>query len=148
MFAHLRSIAEAVRELRRCGDDIRDALLVQAAGSHEGTALSDRVAAVEIGYAKWEAEAEATMLRADALFKNARNAEERARDMKKKASAATEGSVEGEEAIRDAYRAAYGVPEGDVNGVPPTRLPEVREDLAPVARAELARSARLRAKFG
>jgi len=109
------------------------------------SAITDRLDKIELGYAKWEAQAEANLLKADALFKHARNSEERTRASVKKANEALESGPEGEAEIREAYAALYGVPpldaEGGENGGVQPLHPDVDVD------AGTPRQRRLMAKF-
>lgn len=154
MFHAISRIAEALQGLLIETTAIRQALDEQAAEPLQEplnlSPITDRLDKIELGYAKWEAQAEANLLKADALFKNARNAEERTRASVKKTSEALESSAEGEEAIRSAYAELYGVQDGDVeggeNGEVPAVHPLVEAD-ARVKRSMDARNLRLMAKF-
>jgi len=150
MFESFRRVADGVQGLQGTLEDIRLVLTAQAENALQATELTARVAEIEIGYAKWTAEAEAAMLKADALFKNARNSEERARDARKKANGAAEGRVEGEIEMRAAYAELFGtgLPEGDVEGVQPTTMQRVRDRVEVGTRVETSKNLRLRAKFG
>jgi len=74
--------------------------------------VTERLDRLEVGYAKWQAEAEATLLKADALFKNARNAEERARSKAAKADEDSQGDVESEEFLQ-AYQRWIDSPDAE-----------------------------------
>jgi len=147
MFGSLRRCADALQTLQGTLDDMRLILTAQAENTLDGTALSDRVAAIEIGYAKESAEAQALVLKADALFKNARNAEERTRDMNRKADEATEGGIEGEREIREAYARLFGLPPGDVNGIEEVGVPALPASVGDLTGRDPAKTRRLRAKF-
>jgi len=99
--------------------------------------LTERLDRLEVGQAKWQAEAEATLLKADALFKNARNAEERTRSRVAKADEDDEESAEFAAAY-EAWIQARDASEGPENGVR-----TVREGVEVHPRKALA----LRAKF-
>ena len=153
MFKTLRSASEALQELRHGVEAIAEALRDISKEGNKGDALSDRVAALEIGGAKRAAEAEATLLKADALFKNARNSEERARTLTKKANGASGYPVEGEAEIRKAYAELYGVSEADLEGaiaveghITPSTHPDSAAD-PEASRKDPSRALRLRAKF-
>jgi len=103
MFRSLRRATEALQALQGHMAAIQQVLEEwPREASPEPTDLSpvtDRIDRLEMGYAKWQAEADATMLRADAVFKNARNAEERARSKMKKA--------DDDEGESDEFNSAY-----------------------------------------
>jgi len=143
MFESLRKASGALQELASTLEDIRLVLTAQAENTLQSTALSSRVAEIEVGYAKWTAEAEAAMLKADALFKNARNSEERARDAQKKSAAAAEAGVEGEAEMRAAYEALYGTDRG--NSLPDSGDAHLLAE--PPVVTESTRNNRLRSKF-
>jgi len=74
--------------------------------------LDKRLQELELSHAKWQAECEATLMKAEGQFKAARNAEERTKTMVNHESG--DGSVASEEEIFAAYRAmGIGVPPGD-----------------------------------
>ena len=146
MFETLRKASEALQGLRVSIASVERILRTTLENAEQREALSDRIATLEVGYAKWSAEAEATLLKADALFKNARNAEERARDKSKKRNGQPEPQVEGEAEIRAAYAELYGVPESEIDL---SLLPDVlgAEAGSERTRAETGKALRLRAKF-
>lgn len=156
MFESFRKSSDALQELAASVLTIQRILLSTLETEAQRDLLKERVETLELGYAKWSAEAEATMLKADALFKNARNSEERAREMKKKANGRPEDSVEGEAEIRAAYVELYGIPEEDVENPRAlrSRLVPTNPNLVGVTPLEdpledpsSARTRRLRAKF-
>jgi len=129
MFSIFREVPEALRELRSVLNDIEDALRSQATRSLNEQDLLERLDALERSRTVWEAEAEAQFLRADSQFKNARNAEERARHIKK-SHEADNGDLEGLEEIREAYRQLGEegvVPLGDAGARIERRLPDMRQ---------------------
>ncbi len=136
----------ALRALVSTMGSIQELLALHVEHSHQGQELTERVALIEVGYARWTAEAEATLLKADAVFKNARNAEERTRDMAKKAAAdeSDPERVEGEAEIIEAYRAAGWVQASDVDGGEPEGVQPVPEGVAPNS----GKQAALNVKFG
>jgi len=107
--------------------------------------LTNRLDRLEVGYAKWQAEAEATLLKADALFKNSRNAEERTRSKQAKIDEAdAEGSLESEE-----FALAYErwVQDRDAEGGADNGLQGVRPGVEIHPGRSPAKALRLRAKF-
>ena len=146
MFKTLRKASDALQSMRVSIAGIWEILRASLENVEQREALSDRVAALEVGYAKWSAEAEAMLLKADALFKNARNSEERARDKSKKKNGAAEPQTEGEAEIRAAYADLFGMSGEDVAaGVAPTLQPI--DAVAGATDRETARNRRLKAKF-
>lgn len=147
MFETLRKASEALQGLRVSIASVERILRTTLENAEQREALSDRIAALEVGYAKWSAEADATLLKADALFKNARNAEERARDKSKKKNGAHEPQVEGEEAIRAAYSELYGVSPDEISLDLPSGPPGI-DPAMERTEIETARTLRMRHKFG
>lgn len=144
MFRALRQTAEALR-----------GLLVQATASRQLleewpvaptpeppnlTAVTERLDRLEVGYAKWQAEAEATLLKADAVFKNARNAEERTRSKAAKLYEDSEGSLESQEFEQAMAR---WVQDRDAEGGEGNGVRAVREGLG----AQSGKALAIRAKF-
>jgi len=150
MFRAISEVAEALRGLRKEARTIGQTLeeWPQPAPQEppDLSGITERIDKIELHYAKWEAQAEANLLKADALFKNARNAEERTRASTKKANETLESSVEGEEAIRLAYASLYGVPPLDANGGENGELSALRSGLE--LDAGTPKNRRLKAKFG
>jgi len=105
------------------------------------SAVTERVDQIELSAAKWQAEAEALILKADSQFQNARNAEERARSKQKRLDDDSEGSLESEELSRAYQRYLQDVDAETREG---NGLPGVRESVEIQPRKALA----LRAKFG
>lgn len=143
MFESFRRLADAVEALQGEARDIRIALEEQAENTLQSTELASRLSAIEVGYARWTAEADAVMLKADALFKNARNSEERARDAQKKSAARAETGVEDEADMRRAYEEMYGDRSSDIqpDDVEPGEWTNVP------GRPTTQKNNRLRAKF-
>ena len=146
MFSAIKDGSEALRGLLVSMEAIRQLLDEWVEESSQGQDLTERVAMIEVGYARWTAEAEATLLKADAVYKNARNAEERARTLSKEkaASESDPDRVEGEAEIIEAYRAAGWVQASDVNGSPEEGVPALREAVGPVSGKALALNAKFR----
>ena len=161
MFSNSRKVAEALKALDETANDIRvvlahlsfeglqevlaeirEALKANAQQSVLGGDLSDRMAAIEVGYAKISAEAEALVLKADAQFKNARNAEERTSHRKRQMDeAATEGSSESEafEEAMSRWAQDQDAERGEDNG-----LPAVHQNLEVYSSKTLAKRAKFR----
>jgi len=141
MFKTIRKGAEALQVLAQDLRRIRVILTETLEVSQQREALEERLAKVERGYAGWSAQAEALVLKADALFKNARNAEERTRSMREKVDEGLDplGAEveEGPETPRDVLPPGYA-PGSEEEGLLPVRV-----DVAPDYKA-LA----LRHKFG
>jgi len=101
MFRAIRDVAEAVRELRAEATIVANSFMEWSRSAHQEppdlSAITERLDRIEVGAAKWQAEAEATLLKADALFKNARNAEERARSKQARLNEDPDGHLESEE---------------------------------------------------
>lgn len=145
-----RAIRQAAASLQACETGMKDVqriLLTTLENTEQREALAERVAALELGHAKWQAEAEALILKADAVYKNARNAEERTRSNQKRADERSEGSTEGEEAIREAYDELYGVSDGDAEGGENGGVQGVRPHMEVDGGAQTPRNRRLMAKF-
>lgn len=108
------------------------------------SAITERLDRLEVGWSKWAAVAEANLLKADALFKNARNAEERTRSKAAKLDEDSAGSVESEEFAKAYERWLQDDGDAEGNGVHVRRLAAraVREDVEVSGKA-LA----IRAKF-
>jgi len=147
MFNTLRQASEALQDLATSLKDIRLVLRSSLVHAEQQEEHGRRISALEVGSATRSAEAEATLLKADALFKNARNAEERARDKSKKGNGGIEPQVEGEAEIRAAYSELYGVPPEDVELSGKTTLHSTEADLMRTE-VETRRALRLRHKFG
>ena len=146
MFETLRKASDALQGLRLSMEAIQKALHQRLDDAHRMETHDSRIAALEVGYAKWSAEAEATLLKADALFKNARNAEERARDKLKKKNGASEPQAEGEAEIRAAYADLYGIPPEDVELGAMADPPRIGRG-ADETNLMTARNRRLKAKY-
>lgn len=96
---------------------------------NEITDLRQRIDEVELGNAKWQAECEATLMKAEGQFKAARNAEERTKTMVNHES--SEGGAASEEEIFAAYRElGLGVPPGDAEAGEAEEVPQLRGDVA------------------
>lgn len=124
MFRAVREGSEALRGLRAEVAEMRVVLQEWPRSAPpeppDLSAITERLDRIEVGYAKWEAEAEATLLKADAVFKNARNAEERTRSKLKASDADETESTEFEEAMAH-WLQANNAEEGEENGVPGVR---------------------------
>ena len=120
MFGSLRLIAGALQGLLVQLTDLRQAFEDRPDETPQEpldlSTITDRLDAIEIGSARWRAEAEATLLKADALFKNARNAEERTRSKNKAIREDEYESSEFAEAVESWIQARDA--EGPENGAP------------------------------
>jgi len=142
MFRTLRLLPETLQSLTNALN--RVAGLIQENTQHlqDGGGLADRMDALDLGRAKWEAELEALVIKAQGQYRSAANAEERARTMKKRSDAgSSEGDLASEEEVLLAYRALGLVPEG--NGEVSTL-----EELPALPPGVVARRLALRAKYG
>jgi len=88
----LLRIVASLDELENTLSDIALVLRKVQEASEEGSDAGSRLAELERSRELWEANAEAHMLKGDALFKNARNAEERVRVAMRKDAEADNGS--------------------------------------------------------
>jgi len=90
--------------------------------------LDKRLQDLELGHAKWQAECEATLMKAEGQFKAARNAEERTKTMVNHESG--DGSVASEEEVFQAYRAlGLGVSPGNAEASEAQEVQQMREPL-------------------
>jgi len=90
--------------------------------------LRKRLESLELENAKWQAECEATLMKAEGQFKAARNAEERTKTMVNHESG--EGSVASEEQVFQAYKAlGLGVSPGDAEAGEAEGVLEMREEV-------------------
>jgi len=134
MFQFIRKATDALNALAKAISGVEEVLLTHYKATLEGHDLAERVARIEIGRAKWEAEVEAHLLRADSVFKNARNAEERTRAMAAKNAGADLFPEEGED-VEDPVLSddAEGGPE---EGLYPLRLGMAANNKATAMRAK------------
>jgi hypothetical protein len=84
MFASIRQASAAIQDLRQGVDELCKLIGTHLQQTSDAGSLADRLDALEISRATWEAEIEAEFTRAETKFKSARNAEERARALGKK----------------------------------------------------------------
>lgn len=116
MISYFRRVLSTLQALSRALDRGVTALERWVETRPMSHQLQERVESIERELQQWEAQVEAELLRAESKFKQARNAEERARGMKDRAEAlsnadagAEEGEGEGELDLEDlppAYRQA------------------------------------------
>jgi len=100
--------------------------------------MRERLEALELSNAKWQAECEATLMKAEGQFKAARNAEERTKTMVNHES--TEGGAASEEEIFAAYRAlGLGVSPGNAEAGEAEEVLEMREDVEMDLKAQALR---------
>jgi len=83
MFGSNRRSTEATERLAASLREIGGLLRAHLELSQRGESLSDRVDALELSRAAMEAELDAEMMKAQAIYKNVRNSEERIRHQKK-----------------------------------------------------------------
>jgi len=144
MFRASRDAADALSGLLLQAAKIREALeewpVASTPEPPDLTGVTERLDRLEVGYAKWEATAEANLLKADALFKNARNAEERTRSKAAKLNEDSEGSLESEEFSRAIER---WIQDGDAEGGEGNGMQAMRDGMEPLTPKALA----VRAKF-
>ena len=136
------------RNLLRTLEDLRGAVLAVVEAIHglhtqsvDTSALETRLRAVELALDKREAEAEATLMRAEAKFKAARASEERARRL-------AESHEQSDEEIADEIREAYadaGFHLGNGEGSPEEGMPAMPSRLA---RRQESKSAAFMMKYG
>ena len=122
--ALLRLVEGMEKALKAVGDDPR---------------TTARLEDLELSRAKWEAQMEAVVLKADSTLKAANNAESRARTMVKHYEKdAPEGAPPGEEGIQpEGYEPPFGdVPPGPEEGVQPLHLDV---ETSPKSRALMAK---------
>lgn len=112
LLAVLQGIEQALHGLREVAEPL-------GADERLGTLL-ERVDALERNRAMWEAEVEATFIRAENERKNARAAEERARYKARKVED-SDGDEVGEQGELDALLSEANGARGQEGGVPPVR---------------------------
>ncbi len=132
ILSEIRSLSEAVRSAAAVLQDVTTETAAAAASivaelqtlaelQRERDAPIERIVELERSHAKWEAEMEALLMRADSTYKGAANAESRARTMlnasKKLADPFAEPGEEVTETVRD-----DDAPRGEGEGVPPVRV--------------------------
>lgn len=126
MIRAVREGAEALKgmltELKRLGTVLEEWPEPATLLPPDLSTITDRLDRLEVGYAKWQAEAEATYLKADALFKNARNSEERARSREKATDEGSDESEEFDEAMRG-WVLTQGSKGDEENGLSEMRRP-------------------------
>ncbi len=83
MFKSFRSRLESLQGTHKALRDIADILHEVSGRVAERRELVDRIEELELSRAKWEAELEGLLLKADSTLKAANNAEARTRTMKK-----------------------------------------------------------------
>lgn len=111
----------------------------------EDHSLRERLEALELKRATWEAEIEALVLKAKGQYDSARNAEERTKTMKKAYETdSEEGALEGEAEILEAYRKLGIVPVDNGAASEESEMREVRQIVGRVSGKAVAQ----RAKFG
>jgi len=126
MFDSLSRIADTLGLLLECAQEMPQPNGLVQPDAFDASALIERLDQIELGRAKWEAECEVTLMKADAAFKNARNAEERTRSMTARADEDSEDDQESLEllAAAEAWYAQNHAEGGEENG-----LPEVRDSV-------------------
>ncbi len=132
ILSEIRAFREAVEDVAQAlRDSIGDTTVAAASIVAELQTLAElqrahdapeqRITELERSHAKWEAEMEALLLRADSTFKGAANAESRARTMmrhsEKLADPFDDPSAPDAETVRESH-----APRGEAEGVPPVRV--------------------------
>ena len=108
--------------------------------------LCDRVEALERDRARWEAEVEGLVLKAQGQYKSAASSEQRERQMRKVRDSTDEGDLGSEEAIAEYARQLAHVPPSDVDAGQGQGLPSMYSGME-VGTAK-DKNSLIRAKFG
>jgi len=125
MFRLIRDLAEALQGVCACLRDVHSALMELVRVQREAGPAVTRLEELERGRAMWEVDMMALVRTADGKYDAARNAESRARTMKKHyEKIADPFNIEGEEL-------GEIVPAGDGAGGEEIGVPPVRVDVAP-----------------
>jgi len=105
---------------------VRAMMLAREGEPDQISALQARIEELDLGNAKWQAECEATLMKATGQYNSARNAEERTKTMVNHESG--DGSVASEEEVFQAYRAlGLGVSPGDAEAGQAEEVQQMRE---------------------
>jgi len=83
MIRWFRRLLAAVQGTQKALEDVHNVLLHASERVADAAALSERIDGLELSRAKWEAELEALVLKADSTLKASNNSEARTRTMKK-----------------------------------------------------------------
>jgi len=130
MFGKLTDIAEALNGVVAGLTDLVGEVAARRDDAPPDEGLRERLETLELSRATWEAEIDGLLLRAENHLKSARAAEERARTKKKASSADAESDEPGDEPLEE-YLEKVRLQIGDGVGIPPSEVPQVREDVAP-----------------
>ena len=134
VLSEIRALPEAIRSLSSAASRIAIGVDNLIELQRETGNANDRLQELEVSRARWEAEIEASMLRADSTLKSAANAEARSRTMVRHAEKLVDPfSEEGDEVPETA-------PRGDDPRVEAEELLPVPVDLATNNKAEAMRA--------
>jgi hypothetical protein len=131
MFQGFRDAVSALRSIAASLGGIREALHALVMQGQTGGGLEGRVKDIELAMDKREAQADATLMQAEAKLKSARAAEERERRLAESHAERSEGDQGG---FSDDVLAAYadaGIPIGNDAGGIEEGMPPVRGQVAP-----------------
>jgi len=127
MFKSTRELLEIQRkQAGSLAGIVRAMLLAREGEPDQVSALKARIEELDLGNSKWQAECEATLMKATGQYNSARNAEERTKTMVNHESG--EGSVASEEEVFQAYRAlGLGVSPGNAEAGEAEGVQQMRE---------------------
>jgi len=129
MFMHFRRRLAAAKGTEKALRDIADILHEVSGRVADRAELVDRIEELELSRAKWEAELEGLLMKADSKLKASNNAEARTRVMKKSyESFADEGLTDRETEI--AQEVFQHIPDGNVAPSRAEPMPAMLEDVA------------------
>lgn len=147
MFERHRASVEALQKIATCVEEL-SAQLLAGRGGRENSEYMERLEGLELSRAKWEAEMEAALLRADGRYKAAAAAESRERTVRKayeKIAAQVDGpGVEDGQVSEEEYDNAWfnHLQSGNAEGSPTDGMLDV-----PMGVEANAKTRALRAKF-
>jgi len=142
MFDAVRELSESLGPLTEVVERLSKTLADNLKVLEDGLPIRERVEALELSRAMHQAEMEALVLKADALKKVARNAEERTRTLAAKTSEADGGDSDGEAELLEAIE-AYRLSHRDVEAGEAAEVPALHSGME-VGSKEAA----MMAKFG
>ncbi len=143
MFRIFREILVALQALTQAVLEVSITLMTQAQERPQGEDLTERLVALELSRAKWEAEMEAQAQRAETRFKGARAAEERSRKMRVPDEAADEGPPDGVPSLTEDEWAELQLLRHDAEAGGAEEVPDLHQAVAPSSRQKT-----LAAKWG
>jgi len=126
MFRTLRLLSESLVRLVAVLNGIRTAMVLHADETAAGGNVLERVEALELSRARWEAEVEGVAMKASSTLKAARSAEERTRTMAGRTNGLDEVDSDGEAEILAAME-EYQLSLRDVDRGEEGELPAVRD---------------------